>query len=79
MDEGGGGGGEKAPLPVFHLQLLQTQELAPKTFWIPTLNLLPHLRKILSSYLVPVPNYLIWTKTTPQKSGFSGQIEFMKL
>ena len=31
-------------------------------------------REISSLYLVPVPSYGIKTKTSPQKSGFSGQI-----
>ena len=44
----------------------------PKTFWFLVLTLLPHWCKISSLYLMPVPNY--WTKTTPQKSAFSGQI-----
>ena len=38
--------------------------------WILFLSLLPLLCKISSSYLVPVPNYWTWTKTTPQKKRF---------
>ena len=66
--------GQKAspppPLPVSPLQLLQTYELTPKTFWALVLTLLPHWPKILSSYLVPVPIHWPWTKTTPQKKRF---------
>ena len=32
--------------------------------------LLPHWCKTSSLYLVPIPNYWIWTKTTPQKMWF---------
>ena len=67
------GGGKKPPslLPLgFPLQLLQTLELVPKTFWLLVLTLWPHWCKISSSYLVPVPNYWFWTKTTPQKKQF---------
>ena len=57
----GGGGGEeevkKAPLLVFPLQLLETKELASKTFWLLNLTLLPYWCKISSSSLVSVPNY----------------------
>ena len=35
-----GEGGRKTPLQVFFLQLLQTLELAPKTFWVLVLTLL---------------------------------------
>ena len=66
----GEGRGKKAPLPVFPLQLLQTYELAPKTFSLLVLTLLPQSRKIPSLYLVQVPIYLTWTKTTPQKKRF---------
>ena len=44
-------------LSVFPLQLLQPQELAPKTFYLLVLTLLPHWCKISRLYLVPVPNY----------------------
>ena len=37
-------------------------------------NFMPHLCEISSLYLVPDPNYWTLTKTTPQKSDFSGQI-----
>ena len=35
---------------------------------------MPHWCKTSRAYLVPVQNYWAWTKTTPQKRGFSGQI-----
>ena len=63
-------GGKKAPLPVFPLLLPQMEELALKTFWLLVLTFFPHWCKISSLYLVPVPNYRTWTKTTPQKKWF---------
>ena len=39
-----------------------------KIFWLLVLIVFPHWCKISVSYLVPVPNYWTWTKTTPQKS-----------
>ena len=42
----------------------------PNTFLILVLTFLPHWCKILSSYLVLVPNYWTWTKATPQKKRF---------
>ena len=50
--------------------LLQTDDLAQKTFWPLVLTLFPRWCKIWRSYLVPVPNYWIWTKTTPLKKWF---------
>ena len=44
------------------------------TFWILVLNFLPYWRKILGPYLAPVSNYWTWTKTSPQKIGFSDRI-----
>ena len=38
-----------------------------ETFWLLVLILLPHWCKISRPYLLPVPNYWTWTKTTPQK------------
>ena len=53
-----GWGVVKSPyLLVFPLNLLQTWELTPKTFWVLVIILLPHWCKILRLYLVPVPNY----------------------
>ena len=62
--------GGEVPLPVFPLQLLQTYGLVPKTLWLLVLTLLPHLCKISSLYLTPVPNYWTWTKTTSLKKQF---------
>ena len=41
-----------------------------KTFWLLVLTLLPYWCKISRLYLVPVPNYWTWTKTTLQKKWF---------
>ena len=41
----GRGGGIRTFLPVFPLQLLQTLELVPKTFWMLILTLLRHFLK----------------------------------
>ena len=67
---------QKGPhrLPVFPLKLLQTYELAPKTFWLLVVTFLPHWCKPSSFYLAPVPNYWTWTKTTSKKNGFPDQI-----
>ena len=51
----------------FSCNPLQTMELASKSFWVLILTLLPHCCKVSSLYLVLVPNYLTWTKTTSQK------------
>ena len=48
--------------------------LNPKTFQILALIAFPHWCKISSLYLMPIQNYWTWTKSTPQKSSFSGQI-----
>ena len=45
-------------------------EISPQNF----LTLLTQWCEISRPYLVPVPNYWTWTKTTPQKSGCFGQI-----
>ena len=47
------------------------QKLAPKAFWLLVFILLPHWCKISRLYLVPVPNYWAWSKTTHQKKWFS--------
>ena len=50
-------------------------KVSPQNFWLLVLILLTHWCKISRSYLVPLPNYWTWTKTTLQKkSAFSGQI-----
>ena len=41
-----------------------------KAVWFLVLTLFPHWCKISSSYLMSVPNYWTWTKTTPQKKWF---------
>ena len=46
----------------------------PQNFLTFSLTLFPHLCKFSRQYLVQVTNYWTWTKTTPQKIGFSGQI-----
>ena len=74
QDEGGGGAAQRPPVPVFPLYFLQTKELAPKSFWLLLLTLLPYWCKISSLNLAPIPNYWTWTRTTPKKSAFSGQI-----
>ena len=51
--------------------------ISPQTFlifWFLGWTFLPHLRKISRRYLVLVPNYWTWTKSTPQKIDFSSQI-----
>ena len=83
-NEGGGGGwggwGRKAkrPLAFFPLWLLQTLELASETFWLLVVTLFPQWRKMSRPYLVPVPDYCTWTKSTLKKIVFFGQI-LMKL
>ena len=41
-----------------------------KNFWLLVSTLLPHWPKISRPYLVSVPNYWTWTKSTPQKNWF---------
>ena len=65
-----GRGDKKVPLPVLTLYLPQTYKLAPKTFKRLVLTLLTHWCKIPRPYLVPLPNYWTWTKTTLQKNWF---------
>ena len=59
-------GGTKSP----SLQFSPCNFYKRRTFWLLVLTLLPDRCKISRSYLVPVPNYLTWTKTTPQKKYF---------
>ena len=66
-----GDGGKKVPYQFFPLTL-QTCELSQKTFWLLVLTILSHWYKIWRPYLVLVPNYWTWTKTTPQKKCFFG-------
>ena len=58
------GEGKKDLLPVFPLQLLVG------TFWLLVFTLLPYWCKISSPYLVSIPNYWTWTKSTIQKYWF---------
>ena len=66
------GEGQNAPhpLPVFPLQLLQTYELALKTFWLLLLTVLLPWCKISSPYLVPVPKLLNLNQDHPSKRRF---------
>ena len=57
-------------IPQKILTLFKIREGAPNTFWLLVLTLLLPWCKISSSYLVSVPNYWTWTKTTPQKKRF---------
>ena len=45
-----------APVSVFPLYILQTEELATKTNRVLVLRILPHWCKMSRSYLVPVPD-----------------------
>ena len=54
-----GYGTRRRTLQVFPPYFLQTYKLAPKTFWISVLNLLPHCCKISRLCLVLVANYWI--------------------
>ena len=45
---------ERSPVPVFSMYLLQTLQLALKTFWLLILTLLPHCCKFFRPYIVPV-------------------------
>ena len=67
-----GGGKAPPPPPTSFSPVTSTKvrELAPKTFWLLVLTLLPHWWKISSSRLEPVPNSWTWTRTTLQKKRF---------
>ena len=69
-------GGQKAPPPPTSFSPVTSTNvvISPKTFWLLVLTLLPHWCEISSLYLVPVSNYWIWTKATPQQKQFFGQI-----
>ena len=62
--------GAKRTLTSFSLVFSVNVEIIPQNF----LTLLTHWCKISRPYLVPVPNYWTWTKTTPQKSVCFGQV-----
>ena len=65
------GRGQKAPPPTSFFSVTFTNiGISPKNFLMFSFHPLPHWRKISSWYLVSVPNYWTWTKTTPQKMRF---------
>ena len=67
-----GGEGQKALPPThFSPRNFNKLQLAPKTFWLLVLTLLPYWGNISSSYLVQFPNYWTWTRTNPKKEWFS--------
>ena len=73
MKEGGGGGeggGKRTSLPIFPLKLLQTWDLAPKSFWLLVLIFLPHWCKISGPYVVPVPTVLNLNQDYPSRNMF---------
>ena len=65
------GGGKKGALPVF-FPVTSINVRISQYFWLWVLSLLPHWCNISRPYLVPVSNCWNWTKTTSQRSGFSG-------
>ena len=68
---GGGEGGAESPTITSVSPVTSTNlGSSPKSFWLLVLTLLPHWCKVSRFYLVPVPNYWTWTKTTPQKICF---------
>ena len=58
------------PLTSFSLVTSTNVRISPKNFLTFSFNLSPHWCKISRSYLVPVPYYWTWTKTTLQKKWF---------
>ena len=68
----GRGGGKKTPIPPTRFSSVTSSNvgISPQNFWLLVLTLLTDWCKISSFYLVPVPNYWTWTKTTPQKKRF---------
>ena len=74
------GGIKKTTATIFSLQLLQTQELAPKTFLLSFLTLWPHWCKISRPKLVPVQIIELEARAPLKKSFFwsnSWNIEIM--
>ena len=65
----GGKGGKKVPYQ-FSPVTSSNVGINPTTFWFLILTLLPHWRKNLRPYLVPVPDNWPWIKTNPQEKWF---------
>ena len=61
---------KKTPYPLPPINI----GIRPRNSWLIISTSLPHLCKISRPYLVQVPNYWTWTKSIPQKIGFSGEI-----
>ena len=70
IQDGGEGWGEKTPSTSFSPVTSTNIGTSPPKFLLLVLTLLPHWCEISGLYLVPVPNYSTWTKTTSQKKGF---------
>ena len=66
----GWGGGQKGPPTSFSRVTSRNVRTSFQNFLTFSFNLLPYWCKISGSYLVPLPNYWTWTKTTPQKKRF---------
>ena len=66
------GWGQKDPLPSIGFSPVTSRKvgISPQNFLNFSINFLPHCCIISSLYLVPIPNYLTWTKITPQKKRF---------
>ena len=76
---GGGGWVQKGSPTSFSPVTLPTQKLAYKTLWLLILTLFPHWCKISRPYLVLLPNYWTWTKTTPQKKKKKKEVNLYKI
>ena len=66
-DEEEGRRGQKGPHTSFSPVTSTNVGTSPKTFWLLVLMVFPHWCKISILYLVLVPNYWTWTKSTLQK------------
>ena len=78
------GGSNHPPPPTPHryyfFQLLQTQELADKTFWLLVSILSPHLCKISRPYLVPILDYeTFWSNPYKVEVIITSLIEMLQL
>ena len=69
-----GGWGKKVPPTSFSPVTSTNVGFSPQNLLAFSFNPFATLVKISSSHLVSAPNYWTWTKITPQKSSFSGQI-----